>query len=155
MTTKRTIRIANRCDPLRVEPRAVESWLRRLEAFPGTPVPEGELSVAFLPESEMADLHGAHLGDPTPTDVITFPGDPGFAEAGEICVGAERARRVHARHGTTLAGEILLYLAHGWLHLAGFDDRSAEDRSAMRQAERDLLALAAARGKEPSFEWRD
>ena len=36
---------------------------------------QGELSIVFLNDSEMAELHGRFLRDPTTTDVITFPGD--------------------------------------------------------------------------------
>ena len=34
-----------------------------------------------------------------------------------------------------------LYLIHGWLHLAGYDDRRDDDRAAMRRAEQEALDI--------------
>lgn len=150
----REIRIANRCERLRCDPAEVEGWIRALDACGAFPIPAGDLSVVFLADSEMAELHGTYLGDPLPTDVITFPGDPEFEEAGEICIGAEQAFRVCARHGNTLPEEILLYIAHGWLHLAGLDDHSESDRAAMRAAEEEILSRAREGVRTPEFSWR-
>ncbi len=148
----REIQISSRCEALRFDPGAVRSWLLSLDSSPFV-LPVGDLSIVFFTDTEMGDIHGTYLGDPSPTDVITFPGDPDFQEAGEICVGAERARDVHAAHGLSLSAEILLYLAHGWLHLAGYDDRSDEDRTAMRTAEQEALRHASGQVPAPVFEW--
>lgn len=151
----RKIRINNRCDPLRFDAEKVERWLSALDGKDTFPIPAGDLSVVFLADSEMGELHGTFLGDPSPTDVITFPGDPSFDEAGEICVGAQQARRVYERHESTLSDEILLYLAHGWLHLAGYDDLTDEDRRTMRCMEAKALRQANGRAEKPRFEWVD
>jgi len=150
----REIQIASRCEPLRFSTRSVESWLRRLDRPGVFSLPAGDLSVVFFDDDEMTASHSTYLGDPSPTDVITFPGDPAFEEAGEICVGARRAWEVHRDHRSSFSNEILLYLAHGWLHLFGYDDRSEEDRLAMRDAERRALLAAAVRSHQPRFEWR-
>lgn len=109
----------------------------------------GELSVAFLTDSELARLHGSFLDDPAATDVITFPGIPGTAVAGEICISADAAaRQVRPDRAGRLdfSRELTLYLVHGWLHLAGHDDRTPKPRRAMRRAEaRAMAALAAGR----------
>jgi probable rRNA maturation factor len=96
------------------------------------------LSVAFLTESIVGDLHRQFLNDASPTDVITFPLSDGLAE---ICINVDLARkRIHEFH-TTFQDEITLYLVHGWLHLAGHDDRDWADRQKMRAAERHLCAF--------------
>ncbi|MEM0967346.1 MAG: rRNA maturation RNase YbeY [Verrucomicrobiota bacterium] len=136
---RREIQITSRCDSLTFDEIGVERCLRILDGLDEFHIPDGELSVVFLSDDEMGELHGTFLGDPSPTDVITFPGDPEFEEAGEICVGVERARDVHEENASSLAEEIILYLAHGWLHLAGYDDQSEEDRKAMRKAEADAM----------------
>ncbi len=112
----------------------------RLDAWPEYTLPEGELSIAFLGHDDMAAVHGQFLDDATPTDVITFPGDPEMDFAGEICVGVQQAIEVGPEHGHDLAREVTLYLVHGWLHLAGLDDRKEADRVQMRLAEKQALA---------------
>lgn len=114
-------------------------------------VPPGELSVAFLNDADLARLHGQFLDDPSPTDVITFPGDPDMDFAGEICVSWERASAEAAARGTGLNHELTLYLVHGWLHLAGLDDRTEDDRAVMRAAEAEVLSRLVADCLLPDF----
>jgi probable rRNA maturation factor len=77
------------------------------------------------------------MGDPTVTDVITFVGEehPGEPFAGEICVNIDQARRAAKEHGVTLATELRLYVAHGWLHLSGLRDGNRKESAAMRVGE--------------------
>jgi probable rRNA maturation factor len=147
----RGIEINNQCEGLRFAGEEVAAALLHLdERFPRRP-PPGNLSVVFLDEQAMGELHGRFLADPSPTDVITFPGDPAFGEAGEICAGAERADRIGRELGHDFAAELTLYLAHGWLHLAGYDDRTPDARDRMRAAERHALALLRAGPGYPAF----
>lgn len=143
----------NRHPALRVSAREVSALIQALDAASEEPpqgrrkafswrAPPGEISVAILTDSEIARLHGAFLQDPTPTDVITFPGNAAFGQAGEICVSADTARAYAERHGLDPAGELTLYIIHGYLHLAGLDDRTPPHKRRMRQAEsaaRELL----------------
>jgi probable rRNA maturation factor len=108
--------------------------------------PPGELSIAILDAVEMGKLHARFFNDPSPTDVITFDGEPALNEAGEICVCADVARDYAKENGENFAAELTLYLVHGYLHLAGFDDRTAPDRRRMRAAEQEAIAVLASRG---------
>ncbi|MGH8021269.1 MAG: rRNA maturation RNase YbeY [Opitutaceae bacterium] len=107
------------------------------------PVPAGELSIVFLEASAMAQLHADFLDDPTETDVITFDGDPAAELAGEICVCADVARSYAKEKDKNFATELCLYVVHGYLHLASFDDRTPAARRLMRQAERRAMKLLA------------
>jgi probable rRNA maturation factor len=89
----------------------------------------------------MKELHAGFLDDPTPTDVITFQGDRLLGAAGEICVCADVARDYARIHRGDFASELSLYIVHGYLHLAGFDDTTAPKRRHMRQAERTAMAV--------------
>jgi len=153
----RELAIANRHPRLRIGRRSVAAAIAALDAgaagFRGG-CPPGELSVAFLTDSALARLHGAFLGDPSATDVITFAGDRGLGAAGEICVSADAAARQAAARGGDTAGELTLYLVHGWLHLAGFDDRDPIHRRAMRRAEARALRLLRSAGALPRFALR-
>ncbi len=117
-------------------------------------VPPGELSVALLDEAAHCELHLRFLADPTPTDVITFPGDPDDDLAGEIILNAELACREAASYGQTPGEELALYFVHGWLHLAGLDDHDELSRSVMRSAEAELLSALREAALMPNFESR-
>jgi probable rRNA maturation factor len=129
----------------------VRTMLHRLDDQGSYAIPPGELSVAFLDGVTLRTMHGEFLGDPTPTDVITFPGDREENFAGEICVSVEEAADYAATAGNDFAEELALYLVHGWLHLAGLDDRSPTAAAAMRDAEKKLLHFLRDQGLLPQF----
>jgi len=129
---------------LQLDRRAVARALRILDENAerlGCAVPAGEVSVVFLTDPALARLHADFLADPSPTDVITFVGAPAFGTAGEICVSVDAAARFAAAHRRSFAAELALYLAHGWLHLAGQDDREPAKKRAMRRAEGRALRI--------------
>ena len=99
------------------------------------------LSVVFVQDAALTELHRRHLADPTPTDVLTFDlGEDGPGPAGELYVSVDRARRVAARRSMSLERELSLYVVHGVLHLCGYDDREPAERERMRAAEGEVLA---------------
>ncbi len=129
--------------------------------------PAGELSLVFLTDPALAKIHGDFMDDPTATDVITFEGDPAAGLAGEICVSADTAakyigllegrspdrprpvRRPALRNN--FSAELTLYLVHGWLHLAGYDDLQPAKKRRMRAAEARAMKLLHAAKAVPEF----
>ena len=107
------------------------------------------VSIALLDDVAISRLHEAHLGDPATTDVLSFdlrdPASPPGAFDAELAIGFEVAAREARRRGLPLERELALYVVHGLLHLAGFDDRDPRDRARMRAAERRVLARARER----------
>jgi probable rRNA maturation factor len=147
----RDVAIANQHPRLRCNRRAVLRIIAALEAAHATiapdfpPLPPGELSLVFLTDPALAELHQTFLDDPTTTDVITFEGDAALGTAGEICVSADTAAAYARAHRRDFSAELTLYLVHGWLHLVGYDDLQPAKKRAMRRAEaRAVRALAAA-----------
>ena len=53
----------------------------------------------------------------------------------------DHARSRAEELGEPFSRELSLYLIHGWLHLAGYDDRAEADRAKMREAEQLALSL--------------
>jgi probable rRNA maturation factor len=117
-------------------------------------VPQGELSIVFLTDTDLAKLHADFLDDPSTTDVITFEGDQRLGTAGEICVSADMAAAYARAHGQKFSTELTLYLVHGWLHLAGYDDLRPEKKRAMRRAESRAMRLLESAGAVPTFALR-
>ncbi|PTY00531.1 rRNA maturation RNase YbeY [Opitutus sp. ER46] len=166
----RSVAIANRHPGLRLDRRAVARVIQTLDAHHAELATrgsvlgnEGELSLVFLTDVALAELHDQFLQDPTITDVITFEGNPVLGTAGEICVSADAAFRQtlpsgDARHGahatSDFSRELTLYLVHGWLHLAGYDDLAPAKKRVMRRAEARALALLESAGALPAFRLR-
>lgn len=112
-------------------------------------VAAGEIAVAAVNDAEIHELNRRFLQHDYTTDVITFPHERGEAWVlGDIVFSAEYAAREAAERGVDAADEMMLYVIHGALHLAGFDDRDDQGRAAMRAAER---AVFSSLGRESPY----
>jgi probable rRNA maturation factor len=157
MKSARCVSIANRHPRLRLDRRAVARVIATLDAhaekFRGG-CPPGELSLVFLTDPALAQLHGDFLADPSTTDVITFEGRPTLGLAGEVCVSADTAAAFAKKSGGDFSAELTLYLVHGWLHLAGYDDLVPAKKRVMRRAEARAVNLLRRAGARPRFALR-
>lgn len=91
-----------------------------------------EIEVTLMTDPEIATIHGEFLDDPTPTDVITF-------HHGEILISLDTAARQSLSHGLSFPDETALYLIHGLLHLAGWDDHDPAAAAAMATLQQSIL----------------
>ncbi len=121
----------------RARPRTDRTFLRRVvrAALDHAGRRDLEVSLLLTDDAEIARIHGEHLDDPTPTDVISFD----LGDAAELVVSVETAARAAREHGHTMRAELALYVVHGILHCCGFDDVRAADRRRMRAAEREVM----------------
>ena len=94
-----------------------------------------EVNVVLLSDRRMAAIHRRFLNETGPTDVITF-------QHGEIFVSVETAKRQARRFGTSLDDELRLYIAHGLLHLHGFDDKTRSGAAEMKRIQEQLVSTA-------------
>ena len=92
-----------------------------------------EVEVTIVSNDVIAQVHRRFMQIEGPTDVITF-------DHGEIVVGAETARDNAQRFGKGLNEETGLYITHGLLHLAGFDDKERRDAMKMRYCQEKIAA---------------
>lgn len=119
--------------------------------------PATELSITFVDEKAMSELHEEWMDLEGPTDVMSFPMDE-LREGREgelapegllgdivICptVAAQQARIA----GHSPEEEMLLLLTHGILHLLGYDHVEPEEERVMFTLQRKLLlTFLAGRG---------
>jgi probable rRNA maturation factor len=116
--------VSNRQDLPVDESGLVALAARTLEAEGAS---DTELSLSFVGEEEMAGLHVRYIGEPGPTDVLSFPmGDEGLL--GDVVVCPVEARRNNPQD---VDGELRLLVVHGILHLLGYDHEEEGDRRAM------------------------
>ena len=98
------------------------------------------VEVAVVGRTRMARLNRAHLGHSGSTDVLSFDLTGGGAPlVAQIVVCSDAAQREGRRRGHGAQKELLLYVAHGLLHLLGYDDRTAAEARRMHAREDELL----------------
>jgi probable rRNA maturation factor len=116
-----------------------------------------ELSIALTDDREIHELNRSFRQRDKPTDVLAFAmregeGPPRDARSesemlGDVVVSVDTARRQAARRGRSLANEVRVLLAHGLLHLLGYDHRTDAEARRMGTKTRQL-SRAAARGEQ-------
>lgn len=99
-----------------------------------------EISIHFVSEKKISELHSQYFDDPTPTDCITFPIDSaaesGYRILGDVFVCPKTAIHYAWLHDLDPYAETTLYIVHGILHLIGYDDIHKKDKMEMRKAEK-------------------
>ena len=123
--------------------RGATPWLEGLvrRALAAEGIQRAEISLTLVDDRRIGRLHAEWFGDPSPTDVITFPlSEPGAdLLAGDLVVSAETAQRRGREFGWPARCELAYYVVHGLLHLTGHDDTAPTLRRAMRARERAVM----------------
>ena len=122
--------------------------------------PAAELSILLVDTEAMTVLHERWMGEPGPTDVLSFEMDelrptaddaepePGLL--GDVVVCPQVAQTQADAAGHPVAAELAMLTVHGILHLLGFDHAEDDEKAAMFALQTRLLAdWAAARGGLP------
>lgn len=116
--------------------RAIRATLRR------EGVSRGELSVTFVSDAKIAELHGRYLGRPEVTDVLSFAlHGNGEDPVGDVYVGYAQALRQAAEAGDEADRELVRLAVHGTLHVLGYDhpDGPERERCDMYRVQEEVL----------------
>jgi probable rRNA maturation factor len=106
------------------------------------------LAVAVTGDDALRELNRRHRGVDEPTDVLAFPGEAlgQFVAApdqprhlGDVVISLHRAESQAAEAGHDTQAELQLLVAHGVLHLLGYDDGTEEQRARMWAAQAEIL----------------
>jgi probable rRNA maturation factor len=134
----------------------------------GAPQP-ASLALVLSDDTELLDLNTEHMGEDHATDVLSFPllppsnfpDHPGKADEptqrpaapefrspgrirkhlGDIVISVERAAEQAPEQGWSAPDELRQLAVHGVLHVCGWDHAIEQERDAMRDLERKVLAL--------------
>jgi probable rRNA maturation factor len=98
---------------------------------------KAELSILLCDDQAIHALNRRHRRKNKPTDVLAFAMQEGTLMPrgrrllGDIVISLDTARRQAAEHQHPLWDEVTLLLAHGLLHLVGYDHRSDAEEAEM------------------------
>jgi probable rRNA maturation factor len=97
-----------------------------------------EVSLLLSDDATIQQLNRQYRDMDCPTDVLSFPQED-TKVLGDVVISLETAARQAVEYGTTLQEEVERLLAHGILHLFGYDHETAEDASIMEAREAKAL----------------
>lgn len=107
-----------------------------------------DLTLAFIGDQEMEELHLKWMELPGSTDVMSFPMDelrPNDSEPGilgDIVISPLFARAQAEKAGHSFEYEVKILAAHGLLHLLGYDHQELADEKEMFALQEDLVKRA-------------
>ena len=101
----------------------------------------GDISFIYCSDTHLLELNKKHLGHDYYTDVITFNYGEEHKVSGDIFISVDRVGDNAKEFHCSFAEELRRVMAHGILHLLGFDDKDAESQGAMRRGEDEALKL--------------
>jgi probable rRNA maturation factor len=98
--------------------------------------PECELSVSFVDDDYMTELHIKWMDEPGTTDVLSFPMDmPETAgevvTLGDIVISPVVAAQQAQAQGHSIEHEIYILATHGLLHIVGYDHAEKSEEKVM------------------------
>ncbi|MDN5345240.1 MAG: putative rRNA maturation factor [Clostridia bacterium] len=111
-----------------------------------------EVGLTLVDDAAMQDLNREYRGVDAPTDVLSFaleeagPGEPAYTDPGadrllgDIVIAVPTASRQAEQYGHSLAREMAFLAVHGFLHLLGYDHRTAEEAARMEARQEAVLA---------------
>lgn len=112
---------------------AHDAWTRVADhALTPPAVPADQLEITLMDDAMIAHVHQEFMQIPGATDVITF-------QHGEILISLETAARHAIDFNDPFEREILRYIVHGMLHLAGHDDAQPADQAVMEAAQEQIV----------------
>jgi probable rRNA maturation factor len=108
------------------------------------------ISLHLVDDAEIRALNRLHRQIDAATDVLSFPLQPSPAgefvlppgapvHLGDVVVSHPRAVAQAAEYGHAISREVAYLVAHGVLHILGYDHEDAEDQRRMRQREEEVL----------------
>ena len=98
--------------------------------------PDCEVSVTFIDDKEMEELHIKWMDEPGTTDVLSFPMDMPEGKndpqmLGDIVIDPLVAAKQAATAGHSTEHEIFILAAHGLLHILGYDHADKDEEKVM------------------------
>jgi probable rRNA maturation factor len=111
---------------------------------------DAELSILLCDDETIRHLNHRYRKKNRPTDVLAFPMQEGPDLApqspllGDVVISLPTAARQAEERDRPIIAEVTFLLAHGLLHLLGYDHATAEEEREMRAKTDDLLAAVAA-----------
>ena len=101
----------------------------------------GDVVVLLTGDEEIAELNRQFRAKPGPTNVLSFPSpESARPHLGDVAVAYGVTAREAAEQGKRLDHHLMHLVAHGVLHLVGYDHEDESEAEDMEALERRVLA---------------
>lgn len=116
------------------------SWISKIGEYYHQSIQN--LNYIFCSDRYLLEINQVHLSHDYFTDIITFDHSESEKEIeGDVFISVDRVRENSINLGLPFEQELSRVMAHGILHLIGFNDNSEEEKTRMREKEDACLSL--------------
>lgn len=135
------IRFYNEDTPFSLKEKArVKRWLKELATREGRLI--GDINIIFCSDTYLLNINRRFLSHDYYTDIITFDTCEENILNGDLFISVDTVRANADEYACgCFSEELNRVMAHGVLHLIGYDDHSEEEQRQMRSKENEYLAL--------------
>ena len=113
--------------------RKKKIWLNSISKNEGKEI--GNLNFLFVDDKEMLKYNKKYLQHESYTDIITFDNSLNNKIAGDIVISLERVNENAKYYQVSYNYELERVMAHGLLHLLGYNDKNKEEKKMIRKKE--------------------
>jgi probable rRNA maturation factor len=101
----------------------------------------GNISYVFCSDEHLLTINKEYLNHDYYTDIITFDYTDNGIVSGDIFISLDRIKDHAKEYKVTFENELYRVIAHGVLHLIGYNDKTDEDQDLMTKMENESLEL--------------
>lgn len=98
-----------------------------------------EIAIVLTSNNYIKELNKQYLGHNYPTDVLCFPYSKSRKLSADIIISVEKAKTQAKFYNNVFEKELFFIVAHGILHLLGWDDSDYNQRKKMWAKQKELL----------------
>ena len=114
-------------------------WLSKVTGHYGRST--GDIAYVFCSDKYLLEINQKHLDHDYYTDIITFNYNNGGVISGDMYISVERVKENALIFEVDFLTELSRVMAHGFLHLIGYNDKTEEEELEMREQETKCLIL--------------
>lgn len=113
--------------------RKKKIWLNNISKNEGKEIEN--LNFLFVDDKEILEYNKKYLQHESYTDIITFDNSLNNKIAGDIVISLERVNENAKYYQVSYNYELERVMAHGLLHLLGYNDKNREEKKIIRKKE--------------------
>lgn len=119
--------------------RRIKTWLKELILSKNKK--PGEINIILRTDDELLEMNQEVLQHDTYTDIITFNYNIENQINGDLFISIDRIKENALKFAVPIEEELHRVMAHGVLHLIGYNDKNSSQQKIMREQENLALEL--------------
>ncbi|MFO8054013.1 MAG: rRNA maturation RNase YbeY [Bacteroidales bacterium] len=118
----------------------LKSWIKKVALAESCSI--DTLNYIFCSDAYLLKINIQYLNHSFYTDIISFPyNETDDPITGDCFISIERVKENAKLYTSGFSGELARVLIHGFLHLAGYDDKTREQKAIMQEKENKYVDL--------------